>query len=708
MKLALTLAAKLAARPRAAALAALGVALLPTAAARAQDRPPFPTKPPAAEPVKPAEFPPFQEATLANGLRVVLVESHRQPVLSLSLSFPAGNALEPAGKEGLADLVAGLLTKGAGTRSADEIAEAIEGVGGSIGAAAGPDFLTVRADVLSSNAPLAFEILGDAVVRPTFPDREVELLRTQTLSALQLELSQPASLASRFFARELYGKNAYARRPTPASVQAITRADLVAFQRARLRPRGGLLVVAGDITMADVQRLAARSLAGWMGGVPAAESAVAPPVPTRTEILLVHRPGSVQSNIVAGNTTFLPTDRRFYATTVANKVLGGGADSRLFLILREQKSWTYGAYSNLDRPKGIGAFQATAEVRTEVTDSALVELLAQLRRIGAEPVPAAELDAAKGALVGSFPLTIETADQVAAAVTRAKLLGLPADYLQSYRPRLAAVTPAQLQAAARSAIRPGAALVVVVGDGTKLYDRLKAIAPVRIVSADGTPLAPSELETRAAALPLDLGKLAPRSDSFTVMMQGNPLGWQKTALEKTPAGYRYTDETRIATFVQQSTELTFSGTGEMQAVKQSGKFQGQDTKVDVSYAGGRARGSAQTPSRDGVKSVTVDAALPAGVVDDNAVQALVPALRWAPDARFDMTVFSPGKNAVRPMTLAVKGTEKVTVPAGTFDVYRAELTGGEQPVTMYVTTAAPNRVVKLSLTGTPLEIVLAK
>ncbi|MFL5576415.1 MAG: insulinase family protein [Gemmatimonadaceae bacterium] len=723
MKLDVQPAVRYAIAPRAPFLAALGaaaVAALGPAPARAQDRPPFPTRPPAAAPVTPAQFPPFQEATLANGLRVVLVESHRQPVLSLSLAFPAGNALEPAGKEGLADMVAGLLTKGAGKRSADEIAETIEGVGGSIGAAAGPDFLTVRTDVLSSSAPLAFEILGDAVARPSFAEKEVELLRTQTLSSLQLELSQPASLASRFFARELYGKNAYARRATPASVQAITRADLVAFQRARLRPRGGLLVVAGDITMPDVQRLAARAFAGWMGGGPAAEAAVAPPVRTRTEILLVHRPGSVQSNIVVGNTTFPPTDRRFYAATVANKVLGGGADSRLFLILREQKSWTYGAYSSLERPKGVGAFQATAEVRTEVTDSALVEMLAQLRRIGAEPVPAVELDAAKGALVGSFPLSIETAEQVATAVTRARLLGLPADYLQTYRPRLAAVTPVQLRTTARTTIRPDAATIVVVGDGTKIYERLRTIAPVRIVSTDGTPLAASELTTdrttdrttraaTAATLPFDLGKLAPRSDSFTVMVQGTPLGWQKTALEKTPTGFRYTDETRIAALVQQSTELTFSASGEMQAVRQTGKFQGKDTKVDVTYAGGRARGSAATPTPQGtVDAVTVDAALPAGVVDDNAVQALVPALRWAPDARFDLAVFSPGKNAVRPMTLAVKGTERVTVPAGTFDVYRAELTGGEQAVTMYVTTAAPNRVVKVALAGTPLEIVLAK
>jgi zinc protease len=567
--------------------------------------------------------------------------------------------------------------------------------------------------VLSANAPLAFEVLGDAAARPAFPEKEVELLRTQTLSGLQLELSQPASLASRFFARELYGRNPYARRPTPTSVQGLTRADLVSFQKSRLRPGGALLVVAGDITMADVRRLATQAFAGWTGATPTTLASVAPPPRTKREIVLVHRPGSVQSNIVVGNTTFGPADPRFYATTVANKVLGGGADSRLFMILREQKSWTYGAYSNLDRPRGIGAFQATAEVRTEVTDSALVELLSQLRRLGTEPVPATELEAAKGALVGSFPLTIETADQVAAAVSRAKLLGLPANYLQTYRPRLAAVTPVALQQAARASIRPEAALIVVVGDGTKIYDRLAAIAPVRVVSVDGTTIGASELKASATAAParldLDFGRLVARQDSFAVVMQGNPVGSMRTALEKTATGgYRFTDATQIMAAIQQSTELTFSGNGEMQAVKQTGKVQGQDVKVDVSYAGGRAKGSALTPSREGIKQVAVDAALPAGAIDDNALQALVPALKWGPSAKFAMSVFSPGKTAVRPMTLAVVGTEKVTVPAGTFDVYKAELTGGDQPMTMYVTTTTPNRVVKMAIVGTPLEIVLVK
>jgi hypothetical protein len=393
-------------------------------------------------------------------------------------------------------------------------------------------------------------------------------------------------------------------------------------------------------------------------------------------------------------------------------VLGGGADSRLFLILREQKSWTYGAYSNLDRPRGVGAFQATAEVRTEVTDSALTEMLSQLRRLGREPVPAAELEAAKGALVGSFPLTIETADQVAGAVSRAKLLGLPADYLQTYRPRLAAITPAQLQQAARATIRPDAALIVVVGDGSKIYDGLAKIAPVRVVSVDGTPIAPSELKASASAsaarLDLDLSKLVAHQDSFAVMVQGNALGFQRTALEKNASGFRYTSDLQIATAVKQSLDMALNDRLDMQAIHITGTVQGQPIKTDVTFAGGRATGSATAPSKEGIKTTAVDVAVPSGAVNDAGLNAIIPALRWTPRAKFGVNLFSASKNSVVPGTLAVSGTEKVTVPAGTFDVYMADLTGGDQPVTLYVTTTAPNRLVKMAIVGTPIEVVLVK
>jgi zinc protease len=687
-------------------LTTLALALaVATGAPRAQE---FPKTPPAPAPIKPAEFPPFQEVTLRNGLRLIVVERNDLPVLSIALSMPAGSMYDPAGKSGLADMVAELLTKGAGNRTANQISEAIESVGGSIASNAGSDFLTVRADVLAPNAELAFGLVGDVVARPTFPAGEIDLLRKQTLSALQLERSNAGALASRFFAHGLYGEHPYGVRPTEATVQAITRADLTAFHASRVKPRNALMVVAGDISLADARRHAEKALAGWTGAPAQAAASNAPPTRDKTELLLVHRPGSVQSNIVIGNTSFVPTDPIWYAANMASRVLGGGADARLFMILREQKSWTYGAYSSLQRPKGIGSFQATAEVRTEVTDSALVEMLAQLRRIGAETVPAEELENARSAAVGSFPLTIETVNQVAGAVANAKLLGLPDDYLRMYRTRLAGVTAQQLQEAAKKVIRPEAALIVVVGDATRIYDRIKDIAPTRIVDVEGKPIQPADLTVAAAALPLDASKLAARTDSFTILVQGNPFGYQKATLTKTADGWLFAEEAQIGPILNQKTEVALSGTGEVRKVTQAGKVQGQDMKIDVTVANGRATGSATTPGAQGMKSVTVDTDVPVGIIDDNGLTALIPALPWKADADWSFPVLSSGDGTVKTYTLKVTGTESVTVPAGTFETFTVLMSGGQQPVTMYVTTAAPHQVVKLTVAGAPIEMVRAK
>jgi predicted Zn-dependent peptidase len=669
----------------------------------------FPTSPPAAAPVAPAQFPPFQTATLTNGVKLLVVSNRRLPILSISLSFAAGGKYDPAGKVGTSNMVAGLLTKGAGKRDADAVSEAIEGVGGSISSNSGNDFLSVDLGLLSENAALGFELIADAVARPTFDEKEIEIYRTQALSGLQLELGQPASIAGRIFAAELYGKHPYGRSADVASTKAITKADLVAFQKARLRPTGALLVVAGDITLARATQLAETAFKGWTGAAPAPfVAASAPPARTAREIVLVHRAGSVQSNIVVGNLTWGAGDPRHYAAVMANKVLGGGADARLFMILREQKGWTYGAYSSITRNQGMGNFSATAEVRTEVTDSSVKELLTQFTRIGTEAIDAKEFEDAKSALVGRFPLQVETAAQVAGQVSSAQLLGLPSDYVQTYRQKLAAVTPATALAAAKAAIQTEKSLFVVVGDGAKLYDKLKAIAPVRLVSVEGTPMKPEDLLVKATVLDVALDKLAARTDSFTVFVQGNPFGFQRGKLEKSGAGWKYTEDTQLGPIMNQHTEVTFDGDLTPGSVTQSGQQQGQQAKIDVSYAGGRAKGSATTPSQTGPKTVQVDAEVAKGMIDDNMVQALLPTFKWAAGAKFSVSAFQSGKGTPLPLTLTVSGEESVTVPAGTFATWKVDMTGADAPVTFYVEKAAPNRVVKIAIVGAPIEMRLAK
>ena len=667
-----------------------------------------PKTPPAPAPVKPAAIPAFQEATLPNGLRMLLVESKRQPVVSLALMLPAGDAHDPAGKEGLASMVASVVTKGAGSRTADQVSAAIEGVGGSIAAASGPDFFSIRANVLSDNAPLAFELVGDAASRPAFAEKEVELARTQTLSALQLELSQPSALASRFFAANLYGQHPYARRATSASVRTLTNADLKSFRQTRLVPGGALLVVAGDISLARSRELAQKYFGSWSGKAPAEASRATPPTRTKTEILLVHRPGSVQSNIVVGNLTYGPGNPAYYPLTVANRVLGGGADSRLFKILREQKSWTYGSYSSLNRFRDIGDFEATAEVRNAVTDSALTEMLSLLRDIGMRRSDTADVAAARNGLVGSLPLQLETAQGIAEQVGRYTMLGLPRDYIRTLRPRLAAVTPAELQAAAKEYIRPDRALIVVVGDGAQVYEKLAKVAPTRIVNAQGDAMTPGDLVAKTTTLPVDITRLAERADSFTVLVQGNALGYQNMSLRKSADGFSYRTAMALGPIMSQNVETAFAADLTPRFTKGGGKVQGQELSIDVTYANGRAKGSSTTPSQTGPKTTAIDTTIARGVLDDNMLTALVPGLAWSPGAKYTVNAFDASTGTQKTLSLSVTGTESVTVPAGTFDVYRVEQTGSQQPITLWITTAAPYHVVKMAIVGTPLEFVLAK
>jgi predicted Zn-dependent peptidase len=484
----------------------------------------YPKQPPAAMELRPLQFPPFQEVRLRNGMTLLVVEEHRLPAVSLNLTLLAGGRSDPAGMEGLASMTAALLTKGTETRSADQIAEEIEFVGASLFANAGDDFFSIGTTVLADHVELAFELMSDVVLRSTFPQEELELERTRTLSALQVQKSDPGALASKYFSRAIYGDHPYGRSIGEESVQRITREAVQQFAATHLKPGGGLLVLAGDITLREGRRLAERAFGSWTGSPPEARYPP-PPASRSTEIILVHRPGSVQSNIRVGNLALRPGDPVYYAAVVMNRVLGGGSDARLFEILREEKSWTYGAYSAMARLKDVGYFQANTEVRTPVTDSALVEIIHQMNRIRDEAVPADELNGAKGYLVGSFPLSIQTPQQIAGQIANVRLLGLGDDYLRTYHQRLDAVSTDHLTQAARRVISIDSAVIVVVGDGQEVYDKLTPIAPVRIIDAEGNPLTPDALAPSGIAVAFDLAELVASSDSFNALVQGNPFGY---------------------------------------------------------------------------------------------------------------------------------------------------------------------------------------
>jgi zinc protease len=685
---------------------ALGALILLAGVLAAQE--PFPTRPPTAAPLRPVQFPPFREVALPNGMTLLLVENHEQPTLSVSLSFRAGNAYDPAGKEGVAAFVAELLTKGTPTRTAEQIAATIEGVGGNMSAGAGDDFLTVSTDVLSDHAELAFTLIADVARRPTFPAEELELARTRFLSSLEVELSQPSSIAGRAFQKEIYGSNPYGRNTSAAAYRAITRDDVVSFAARRIRPSGALLVVAGDITLARARQLATTALGSWQGAAPAPLAATPAPTKRATDILLVNRPGSVQANIMLGNTTFLPTDTGYYPARIAAHVLGGGSDSRLFLILREQKGWTYGSYAALRRTRGLGYWEATFEGRTEVADSGLAELLHQVDRVRTEVIPDSELAAAKGFLVGSFPLTIETPRQIASVVTNARLLGLGPTYIQRYRDRLAAVTGSRARAAAQRTFRRSALTIVVVGDAKTLYDKLRPIAPVRVVDIAGNRIDPADLNPKGGPVAFDTSQIIARSDSFQALVQGNKLGGQATKVAPTADSIVYTESTAIGGFQQRSTVI-LNRDLTMRRAEQTGNVQGQQTSIQLAYSGGRVKGSATSPSPTGTpRSVAVDTTVPTGTIDDNALTLLLTALPLEQGKTFNLNVFSSGDGVTKVVSVKVGGVEQVVVPAGTIPAYRLDLAGMQLPLVIHVSQEKPRRIVRIAPTGAPLVFELVK
>jgi zinc protease len=661
--------------------------------------------PPTALPARPMEFPPFAEATLPNGLKVIVVEKHDLPLVNANLFIQTGAAADPAGKAGLASLMADVLTKGTPTRTAKQISTTIEGVGGSISSAATDDYVVVSDDVLKEQLPLAIELLADVSLHPSFPSSELEIARTRSLSGLQVALAEASEVAQRRFAKEVYGAgHPYSQAPVPATVKAIQRADLTRFHDRYFRPENALLVVSGDVTNAEVQELARKYFGSWKrAAVPAVT--LTPPAPRQAStIYLVNRPGSVQSNILVGNLTIRPGDPDYYPLQVLNKIVGGGTDSWLFTILREQKGWTYGAYSSAVRPKGLGYFVANAEVRTAVTDSSLVEMLHQLNRARDEQVSQADLDAAKSFLVGSFPLRIQTAGQIASQIAQNRLLGLSENDLTSYRERIQAVTAADVQRVAQKYVRPGQAVIVVVGDAPQIYSKLQGIAPIVLTDLDGKPMDPGDLVVKASTEKHDASKLKPMTLKYSVIYQGNPLGTATTTLAKEGAVWVATQSVSAGGGSQES-EARFDDAFTPISGKQTIAQGPVQMEIITTYKDGKVTGTAKLPIQMGGDK-TIDAEAPAGTLFSGEDSWVLAAADLAPGKSITLPIFNGQSGSVMNATFKVGALEEVTVPAGKFQAYKVDGAVGPQQMTLWLRQDAPHIAVKQEISGQPISIEL--
>ena len=446
------------------------------------------TKKPEPGPAPEAAFPDYATKVLPNGLKVFVIEDDRKPTITMRLVIKSGDALD-RGKPGIAGFVAGLLNRGTATRDALTFAKAVDSLGATIEAASGPDSVSVSASGLTKVTDPLLVLLVDAVMHAAFPQEEFAKAQKRTLSSLTAQKKEPHALAGKLMSRVIFGDHPYGNYPTPESVRAITRENLVQFHKECFNPNNASLAIVGDVKAADILPKIEEAFGVWenrnSGGVRGFGSV------RKTSGLTIHLldlPGSVQSNVIVCrdgpsrkgnmNTGFIPSpaggqNSELPEMNVMNSILGGGFSGRLFQNLREKHGYTYGSSSAFGYNREAGYFQATAETRNDVTAAAITEILGEIKRIRTEPVAEAEVELQRQYNIGNYLLSLENAGRVATRVQDIDLYGLAPDFYKTYAKRMAAVTPAKERELAEKYLSSMNAAIVVSAMRSRFARALK-------------------------------------------------------------------------------------------------------------------------------------------------------------------------------------------------------------------------------------------
>ena len=433
-------------------------------------------EPPRPLPARPVTFPPYEIRKLANGLQVVLVSHHEQPAVSVRMLVRAGAAHDPKGKMGLAMLTAAVLDQGAGSRTAEQVADSIDFIGGILGTGAGTDLTYVNTVVMKDSLPLALSLLADVVRRPTFAPEEVERQRQQALSGLKVAAEDPDSVANQVIDRLIYGFHPYGLpgNGTPQSLASLTRDDVVAFHRQYYVPNNALLAIVGDVPLDEAMKGVEQSLGDWKAQEVPAFKPIEPPQPTR-RVVVIDKPDSVQTEIRVGQLGIPRRHNDYLAMDQTIKILGGEGANRLQQVLRSQRGLTYGASADLDSYKMTGGIVAETDTRTDATAEALRITIDEFYKLQRERVYDGELESAQAYLAGNFPLTIETPDAIATQVLNQLFYELPLNELQTFPERVKSVTADDVQRVARSYLRPDRLAIVLVGNANAFAKDLSGV-----------------------------------------------------------------------------------------------------------------------------------------------------------------------------------------------------------------------------------------
>lgn len=437
-------------------------------------------------------LPKAQEADLSNGVHLIVIEDHRAPQVFFQMMIDgAGGYYDPPGSPGLATFTAALMREGTATKTSEQISEQLDRLAAAVtvGSGLSSPFATVSGNGLTTNLDTVLALMSDVLMNPSFPQVEVDRYKTRSRANFLSQRTQPGFLAQERLNKAVFGDHPQARvSPTPEALDALTRDALVAFHKAHYVPDRALLAVAGDITLAQAKAKAEAAFGAWKKSGATIEAQRDPAPLAGPTISLVARPKSVQTSLRVGTQSLSRTHPDHDALTVANYVLGGGPTGRLFEHLREQKGYTYGAYSNFGASRTVGAWTASTDVRSEVTDAALTDLIDEIRQMRDVPLSEEELAKAKKALIASFALSLESPNAILGRYVELYQYKLPADYWDTYPQRIGAITSADAQRVAKKYWSPDRLQIVAVGEAEKVEPALKKLGPVQMFDAEGKPI----------------------------------------------------------------------------------------------------------------------------------------------------------------------------------------------------------------------------
>ena len=448
---------------------------------------------PAVGPERPFQLAPRVERTLANGLRVIVTRQTAIPKVSITLTVLSGYSSDPADLTGLASLTADLIQEGTKTKSSRQIRREAFGMGGSLTAAASQDYTSISVRGLSEFAPRLLDLVADVAMNPTIPDEEVAILKQQHLQTVTQQKASPQFLANRTFRKALFGEHPYARTSeTEASLQAMDRAKLVAFHAGHYRPNNAFLLIVGAIDPDAMIAAAERTFSGWTRGNVTAPAYAAPPALSGRHVYFVQRPNSIQSSMAVGNLAVKRGDPRWYELTVANTIYGGAFNSRIVRNIREEKGYTYSPQSGITGFGDAGFYRFAADVRNDVTGPTLTEVFKEIDKMRAEGSDGAELQGAKQYLRGIFPIQTASQTGLSGTLNNVYIFGLPKDYPETFRAKIAAVTAAQVKSASATLFGSEHSVIAIVGDYAKVKEQLAGYPNITFLDADGKTIPPPQ------------------------------------------------------------------------------------------------------------------------------------------------------------------------------------------------------------------------